>query len=125
LRRDAVTRGQPDQQILKKPQVAVEIASTLREVEDWVADELAGTVKSGLAATVSFEHRVGEILMEAGAVARASDCVDGIVLEEDEGFLTSSSLKLGDKVFLEREGGFERHPARSEDSHRSAESFAV
>jgi hypothetical protein len=68
---------------------------------------------------------VGEVLAEAGAVARAADGVDRFVLEEDEGFLTATRLEVGNKIFLEREGGFERHPARSENFHRSAESFAV
>jgi hypothetical protein len=82
-------------------------------------------VEGSLAAAVGFKNGVGEVLAEAGAVARAADGEDGFVLEEDEGFLAASSLKFGDEIFLEREGGFERHPARSEDFHRSAESFAV
>ena len=125
LGRYTVAGGKLDQQILEKSQIAVEIASPLSEVEDRVADELAGAVESRLSAPVGFKNRVGEVWAEARVVARAADRVDRLVLEKDEGFFGTAGLKLGDEVFLEPEGGLERHPARSEDFHRSAGNFAV
>ena len=81
-----------DDGVLQSAEVGVEIFFPFAEVEDRVADELAGAVIGGLAAAADFENRVGQGVAgaEGGLVAQSSDRVDRSVFEQEQGFDASA-----------------------------------
>ena len=78
----------------------------LAEVEDGVANKLAGSVVGALATAIDFDNGMRELLgdPEAGLVAGATNGVNGLVLEEEESGLGVVVQHLLDVVLLEREG---------------------
>jgi hypothetical protein len=103
---DAEASGKADEKFFEKAEVEVQVASTIVEIEDGIAGELAGAVVGGLAAAIGLEDGVRKSLAEARAVACAADGVDGLVLEKDESFVALAGLHLLHEPLLERERGF-------------------
>ena len=84
----------------------MEVLAARAEVEDGVADELAGAVVGGLAAAPGDDERVreGGGVAQAGVVGGAADGIDGVVLEEEEGVGRGGVGEFaGDEVVLEGE----------------------
>ncbi len=90
-----------DEGVFEFAQVIMEVAATGIEVEDRVADELAGAVISRLAATVGFVKRVrkGGGIAEGRLVAQATDGVNGLVFEQ-ENRVAAAAIKDGSEVLL-------------------------
>ena len=72
-----------DEGVFEFPQVFVEILAAWGEVEDGVADKLAGTMVGGLATAVDFVNRVGERggIAERRLIAQAANGVNRQVFE--------------------------------------------
>jgi hypothetical protein len=102
----------------------MEVGGEFLQVENEVTDELAGPVKGGLSAAVDFDDRMRQRGgAKAGAVALASDGVDGVVLEEEELIGDLSGGAGGHIFFLEIECGLvseASEPARLQGGHRMA-----
>ena len=83
--------------------MGVKVLFAFAKVEDGVADELAGTVISGLSATTDFENRVGEALTGAqgGLIAQPPDRVDRRMFQQEQGFDSSSVEQFMDGGFLD------------------------
>ena len=71
-----------DQRVFEFPQVLVEILAAGIEIENRIADQLAGAVIGRLAAAVDFVDGVRQRggIAEGGLVAQAADGVNGLVL---------------------------------------------
>lgn len=76
-----------DEGVLKMAQMSVEVPAVRVQVEDRIADELAGAVIGGLAAAVGLEYGEGECggVAQGGLVAQAADGVNGLVLQQEDG----------------------------------------
>ena len=110
---DALGVEEVDLGLLQGAEVTVQVAGIAVEVEDQVADQLAGTVPGGLAATVDLNDGMGQGrgIAEAAAVTGAADGVNGIVLEQQHGIGDFSGLALGDQAVLLGEGCLKADPA--------------
>ena len=99
---DVVVGEGADEGFLEEAEVGVEVLAVVAEVEDGVADELAGAVIGALAAAIDFDDGMRESggLAEAGLVAGAADGVNGMVFEEEEGGVGVRCVEEGVDVGL-------------------------
>jgi hypothetical protein len=118
LGRNPEAGGEADEIVLEEAEIVVQVASSLVEVEDGIACELAGAVVGGLPAAIGLEHGMGEAFAQTGAVARAADGVDGFVLEEDESFIALTALHLRDDILLKGKRGLKGKSTGKERFHR-------
>ena len=113
---------QGDEAFFDPAEEEVEVGGEFLQIENEVADELAGAVEGGLSAAVDFDDGMREGGgAEAGAVALASDGVDRVVLEEEELVGGLAGGAGGEGFFLEVEGGLvgeASEPAGGRRGHR-------
>lgn len=84
----------------------MQVRGELLQVEDEIADELSGSVESGLSAAVDFLDRMGQRgVAEAGAVAAATDRVNRLVFEKIDAVGSLAGEPGGNGGFLHGEGG--------------------
>lgn len=86
----------------------MEVLAVISQIEDGIADELAGAVVGALAAAVDFDDGVRKEggLAETGLVPGAADGVDRMVFEEEEGGVGRSVEEAVDLRLLFGEGLF-------------------
>ncbi len=113
--RDAEGGAGANEQFLEGAQIAVEVLAMVAQVQDGIADKLAGPVVSGLPAATDLDDGIGKVrgAPQAGLVRGAADCVNGVVLEEQELVGDGPRAALGDQAVLEgeRPAGNRRGPA--------------
>ena len=103
---DAEVGANFDQQVLEGAQVAMKVLTMVAEVEDGIADELAGAVIGGLAAAIDLDDGMGKMrgAAQAGLVRGAANGVNRVVLEEQELIGDGAGAALGNEAVLEGEG---------------------
>jgi hypothetical protein len=81
----------------------MQVPSARFEVDDGVYDELARAVPRSLSAAIDLENRVRQCprTAKAGLIAGPADCIDRIMLEEQELFIPDSGKILADQPVLQ------------------------
>lgn len=94
LRCESVFSAGPQEDFLEEAQTAVDIPAAASEMQDGISDELPRTVKGGLPSPVGFHDGMGQVggIPQARVVPGASDGIDRLMLEQEEGFPTSECL---------------------------------
>ena len=105
LRRDAESVAAHHDSFLKGAEISMEVLPVAGEIQDRIADQLAGAVPGGLAAATDLDEGSREVggIAEAGAVRGTADGEDGIVLEQEEGVRRIACEMPGHDFLLERE----------------------
>ena len=118
--RDAVVGAGADHHLLEVAHVAVHVAAVGRQLEDRIADHLAGAVVGDVAAAAGLEH-----LEAAARAARSSgkstfslarvaaEREDGIVLEQQQGVRDRARLALRHQPRLQLAGPRRRARGRA------------
>ena len=92
-------RGQrPDERLLQVAAVLLHVAAVAVEVEDRVADELAGPVERGLAAAVGLDD------LDPGALGHVHLLVVGAAAERDHRRVLEEDHRVGDRALRDRGG---------------------
>src|ERR1700734_2697862 len=84
--RDAECGTDPDEQLLKRAEVAVKVLAVIAQVKDRVADELARPVESSLPAAIDLDDGMGKVrrAAQAGLVRGAADGINRVMFEKEE-----------------------------------------
>ena len=106
-RREAVVRAGADHHFLEVAHVAVHVAPVGGEIEDRVADHLAGAVVGDVAAAAGLEHLEAALAQRLGGeehVLRARvapEREDRVVLEQQQLVRDAPGLPFGDQALLD------------------------
>jgi hypothetical protein len=103
--------GRPDQHFLEVPDIAVHIAAIGTQIDDWVADDLAGSVVRDIAAASGFVNlnAAGRQCLAAGeevrppAVAFDAEGQHMRVFDEQQDVLDAPGTPFLDEAPLERQ----------------------
>src|SRR6266567_3322823 len=92
----------------------MEILSASAQINNWITDQLAGTVIGRLAAAIDSKKRMRQegCIHQAGLIGRPADCINRFVLEKKQLVGGVATLPLfRDQFLLERKAFFEIHVA--------------
>ena len=72
----------------------MKISSSTIEIKNRIARQLSRAMVGCLSAAVSFKNRVRHCSTKAGLITGAADCINGIMLEKEKGFLAASRKEI-------------------------------
>jgi hypothetical protein len=115
---DPEISGRSDQYLFQIANVPMDVAAVGIQIQDWIPDDLAGTMISDVATSAGFvelnmpgiEFVGTHQQMSPPAITPRSQCQHTGVLDEQQHVVHASELPIGDEIALQRESiGITRH----------------